>query len=144
MQAGSTNINSVARWPAATISLSTPAKITATPRTNINATLTQGCGATSVPNVMSTAPLNPRPKYASARAGRLPGKSTNISSATDPKMVNSGVCEPPPTAKLTAAAMGSTIAARAARRSASNSGSRARIRCKHVAQHRGGLSGQGS
>ena len=42
-----------------------------------------------------------------------------ISSATDPKMANSGVCEPPPTAKLTAAAMGNTIAARKARRSAS-------------------------
>jgi len=68
---------------------------------------------------MRTAPLNPRPQYASARAGRLPGKSTNISSATDPKMVNSGVCDPPATAKLTAAATGNTIAARKARRSAS-------------------------
>ena len=57
-----------------------------------------------------------RARNASA-AGRLPGKS--LSQATDPKMVNNGVCEPPPTAKLTAAAMGSTMAARNARRSAS-------------------------
>src|SRR5918995_5408408 len=77
---------------------------------------------------MRTAPLNPRPPYASARAGLLPGKSTSISSATHPKMVNSGVCEPPPTAKLIAAAIGNTMPARAARRSASNSGSRARSR----------------
>ena len=98
-QAGSTNINNVARWPAAMISLNTPEKITTTPRTNMTATLNHGCGATRVPNVMRTAPLNPRPQYASPRAGRLPGKSTSISSATHPKMVNSGVCEPPPTAK---------------------------------------------
>src|ERR1700722_7240370 len=77
---------------------------------------------------MSTAPLNPRPQYASARACRLPGKSTNITSAIDPKMVNSGVCDPPSIAKLTAAAVGTTTAARNARRSASCSGSRARHR----------------
>src|SRR5688500_4034632 len=79
---------------------------------------------------MRIAPLQPRPPYASARAGRLPGKSTRISSATAPKMVNSGVCEPPPTAKATAAEIGSMTAARPARRSASNSGSRARIRSR--------------
>src|SRR4051794_21967611 len=136
VQAGSTNISRVARCPAATISLSTPAKITATPSTNISPTLNQGCGATRVPSVMRMAPLNPSPQYASALAGRLPGKSTKISSATDPKMVNNGVCDPPATVKLTAAARGSTMAARSARRSASNSGSRARSRsntCRNTA-----------
>ena len=42
VQAGSTNVISVARCPAAMISLSTPAKVTTTPRTNITATLSHG------------------------------------------------------------------------------------------------------
>ena len=62
VHAGSTNVSSVARWPAATISLSTPENVTTTPRTNIIATLTKGWAATSVPRVISTAPLTPRPQ----------------------------------------------------------------------------------
>ena len=75
----------------------------------------------------------------------LPGKSTTISSAIEPKMVNSGVCEPPPTVKLTAAAIGMTSAARRARRAASYSGSRFRMR-PTARRHRfvGVISGQTS
>ncbi len=125
--AGRTSSN-VDRWPAATISLSTPAKVTAAASTNIVVTASQGMGATSEPSVMSTKPLKPRPAYASARAGRLPGKSAMMSKATDPKMAYNGVCEPPPTANPTVAAIGSTTAARIARRNASCSGSFSRIR----------------
>ncbi len=128
VHAGNTNVSSVARCPAAIVSLSTPENVTNTPRTNISATDSQACGATSVPRVISTAPLSPSPAYATARFCRLPGKSARTISAKEPKMVNSGVCEPPATAKLTAAASGTIIAARTARRSASRSGSRCRIR----------------
>ena len=61
VHAGSTKVSRVARWPAATISLSTPENVTTTPSTNITATLTHGWGATSVPRVIRTSPLNPRP-----------------------------------------------------------------------------------
>ena len=50
VHAGSTKVSRVARWPAATISLSTPENVTTTPSTNITATLTHGWGATSVPS----------------------------------------------------------------------------------------------
>ena len=95
MQAGSTNVSSVARRPAAIVSDSTPANVTTTPRTNIVVTASHGCGATTVPSAMSTAPLKPSPAYASARFCRLPGKSASTISANDPNIVNSGVCEAP-------------------------------------------------
>lgn len=108
--------------------------------TNIDTTLNQTCGAMRVPSTISTAPLNARPANARARAGRLPGKSAVISSDTAPKMLNSGVCEPPPTAKPIAAAIGSTTPARAARRSASYSGSRSRSRSAARRQSLAGVS----
>ena len=140
VHAGSTKIISVDRWPAANVSLSTPENVTTTARTNIVSTASQGMGATSVPSVMRMTPLTPRPPYANARAGRLPGKSTVISRATEPKIANNGVCEPLPMAKPDAAASGSTIAARTARRAASCSGSRSLIRSIARRQRPAGVS----
>ena len=84
---GSTNVNSVARWPAAIVSVNRPENVTTTPMTNIANTDHNVCGATSVPRVIMTNPLSASPAYASARAWRLPGKSENTSSATDPNIV---------------------------------------------------------
>ncbi|CQD03621.1 hypothetical protein BN970_00514 [Mycolicibacterium conceptionense] len=61
VHSGSTNSSSVARCPAATISLSTPENATTTPTTNIAATLTHGYGASTVPSTIKTAPLTARP-----------------------------------------------------------------------------------
>jgi hypothetical protein len=61
VQAGSTKVSNVARCPAAMVSLSTPAKVTAMPSKNIAVTASHGTGATNVPTVIRTAPLKPRP-----------------------------------------------------------------------------------
>ena len=97
MHTGSTHSSNVTRRPAAIVSLSTPASVTAAPRTNVSATANHGIGCTNVPIDISTAPLNPRPQYAGARTRRLPGKSTSPSSQIAPSKVNNAVCERPAT-----------------------------------------------
>ena len=94
---GSTYSSNVTRRPAAIVSLSTPASVTAAPRTKVSATANHGIGCTNVPIVISTAPLNPRPQYPSARTRRLPGKSTSPSSQIAPSKVNNAVCDSPAT-----------------------------------------------
>ena len=51
---GRTNVSSVERWPAATISLSTPDSVTTIASTNIVSTASHGMGATSVPRMIRT------------------------------------------------------------------------------------------
>ena len=61
VQVGRTNVSSVDRCPAATVSLRTPDRVTATPSTNIVSTASHGMGATRLPNVIRMTPLTPRP-----------------------------------------------------------------------------------
>ena len=121
---GQHEVISVERWPAATISLSTPENVTATARTNIVSTRQPGDRRHQRAKGDEDDAVDAEPAVRQRPAGRLPGKSTVISRATEPKIANSGVCEPLPTAKPTAAASGSTIAARAARRARRARGSR--------------------
>jgi len=60
VQTGNTNVIRMARCAAAAEALSTPEKVTATPRANIVATASPGCGATAVPSAISPAPIPPR------------------------------------------------------------------------------------
>ena len=76
VHAGSTNVSSVERCPAATISLSTPENVTATASTNIVVTASHGIGATSDAQrdqdgaVDAEAAVGERPRRAGCRGSR--------------------------------------------------------------------------
>ena len=61
MHTGRMNSIRVARWPAATTSLSRPSTLTTAPTTKLSSTATQGCGAARLPSVIRTKPLMARP-----------------------------------------------------------------------------------
>ena len=128
MHAGSTNVNRVARCAAAIAELSTPANVTATPSTNIVVTASQGMGATRVPSVISTAPSDAQSGVGDGAAGPVAGEVDDDQQGDRAEDGEQRCLTGTPTANPTPPAIGITKPARAARRSASNSGSRASMR----------------
>ncbi len=63
MHTGSTKVSSVARWPAAMISLSTPENnnVDGHPMTNVSRIASHGIGAASVPRLISHRAVKPNP-----------------------------------------------------------------------------------
>ena len=123
---GRMNASSSETVALASTELTTPAKSTAKPTTPIAAAASQAERDASVPRLMNT---KPTPASAACACKRLrigPPKSTSSSSANEPNAPNVATAGLPITSVPRANMHGITIAARAARRSAENPGSRAR------------------
>ena len=129
VHAGSTNVSSVERWPAATISLSTPENVTATPSTNISPTASHGMRRHQRAERDQDGAVDAEAAVGQRARGPVAGEVDDDQQRDRSedreqrrlRIARDGEADAPrPT--------GTTIAARTARRSASCSGSRSRTR----------------
>ena len=112
---------------AAKTELTTPAKSTQKPATAIASVASQVDRDASDPRQTSTAPAAIRASCDRTRSSSSPENSTSKMSANDPNPAKSATVGFPISSMPTANIAGTTTAPRAARRSAMNPGSRARI-----------------